>query len=224
MTTILTPAEDLFGGLTGGQTTNAITTTGAITVDVSPTPKNQVGYITVVNPSDTSKCEIMKFTANVGGTLTVTAGNRALGDTTVQTHQENVPVLICYNTLVHEEIDEALAARMTEDGVATLTNKTINGDNNTILNLLIANFKAGEVDTTITAPGSDSKIASTKAIVDYLVSISAGVLSVQANGGTMRSGNLNFKDGDGVDVVDNGDLSFSFNINESELYEMISTI
>ena len=66
-------------------------------------------------------------------------------------------------------VAKAVDGMVTVDGVQTLTNKTIDADDNTIANLETDNFKAGVVvDSTTgiagTATASDTKVASEKAI------------------------------------------------------------
>lgn len=61
---------------------------------------------------------------------------------------------------------------VTTDGVQTLTNKTIDADDNTILNLTINNFKAGDVRQSVRKPSeaSHEKLVTEKAVADALVS------------------------------------------------------
>lgn len=55
---------------------------------------------------------------------------------------------------------------VTPDGTVTLTNKTIDADNNTITNLILSNFKDGTISTTIldSASASDEKLPTEKAV------------------------------------------------------------
>ena len=67
-------------------------------------------------------------------------------------------------------IAEATTGMVTIDGVQTLTNKTIDADDNTISDLELDNFKSGVVTTVLagTATASDTKIATEKAIADAI--------------------------------------------------------
>lgn len=60
----------------------------------------------------------------------------------------------------------ATSDAVTTDGIATLTNKTISADNNTITDLIISNFKDGTVSTAIssTEEASDEKLVTEKAV------------------------------------------------------------
>lgn len=67
-------------------------------------------------------------------------------------------------------IAEATTGMVTIDGVQTLTNKTIDADDNTISDLELDNFKSGVVTTVLagTATASDTKVATEKAIADAI--------------------------------------------------------
>ena len=70
-------------------------------------------------------------------------------------------------------IAEATTGMVTVDGVQTLTNKTIDGDDNTIVDLGLGVFKSGVVvDSTAgiadTASASDTKVATEKAIAEAI--------------------------------------------------------
>jgi hypothetical protein len=63
----------------------------------------------------------------------------------------------------------SVANAVTTDGTQTLTNKTIDVDNNTVSNIEVDNLKAGVLDTDIsTVSGSDDTLASAKAIKTYV--------------------------------------------------------
>ena len=72
-------------------------------------------------------------------------------------------------------IAEATSGMVTETGVQTLTNKTIDADDNTISDLELDNFKSGVVTTVLagTATASDTKVATEKAIADAIDSFIA---------------------------------------------------
>ena len=74
---------------------------------------------------------------------------------------------------VRDLVDGAIEGMVTVDGTQTLTNKTIDADENSIVDLTLTNMKSGVVvDSTagIAAPGSasDAKVATEKAIANAL--------------------------------------------------------
>ena len=67
-------------------------------------------------------------------------------------------------------IAEATTGMVTVDGVQTLTNKTIDADDNTITDLETDNFKSGVVTTVLagTSTASDTKLPTEKAVADAI--------------------------------------------------------
>lgn len=74
---------------------------------------------------------------------------------------------------VREAITSATNGMVTVDGVQTLTNKTIDGDDNTIKDLSTGVFKTGVLQTTVRAvsSASDSCLATEKAIASALADL-----------------------------------------------------
>ena len=72
-------------------------------------------------------------------------------------------------------IAEATTGMVTLDGAQTLTNKTIDADDNTIVDLETDNFKSGVITTVLagTATASDTKLATEKAIAEAIDSFIA---------------------------------------------------
>lgn len=91
----------------------------------------------------------------------------------------------------------------------TLTNKTINADNNTITDLEVDNLKAGVLNTDLTGATSDTQVPSSKATKDYadtkmgaLNNLGTGAqVGNRLNGGTLELRTLVAKDG--IQLVQN---------------------
>lgn len=91
----------------------------------------------------------------------------------------------------------------------TLTNKTINADNNNITDIEVDNLKAGVLNTDLTGATSDTQVPSSKATKDYadtkmgaLNNLGTGVqVGNRLNGGTLELRTLVAKDG--IQLVQN---------------------
>jgi hypothetical protein len=93
------------------------------------------------------------------------------------------------------------------DTTDTLTNKTIDADNNTLSNIEVDNLKSGVLDTDLSSvAGTDTTLASAKAIKAYVDSqVTAQDLDFQADSGgalsiDLDSESLTFTGGTGIDT------------------------
>lgn len=88
---------------------------------------------------------------------------------------------------------EASATRsvVNEDGTATLTNKTIDADDNTLSNIEVDNLKSGVLDTDLTAvAGTDTTIPSAKATKAYADAVVATEAAARAAADTALQADL----------------------------------
>ena len=84
-----------------------------------------------------------------------------------------------------------LSSYVTLVGVETLTNKTIDADNNTISNLELDNFKTGVIDTDITlTANSDTKIATQKAVKAYIDNVASAFVGGLKYQGAFDASNI----------------------------------
>lgn len=78
-----------------------------------------------------------------------------------------IPVSLDNSTATN--VRDALNGTATADATQTLTNKTINADNNTISNVEVDNLKAGVLDTDLSSTaGTDTTLPSAKAVKNYV--------------------------------------------------------
>lgn len=92
---------------------------------------------------------------------------------------EDVPVGGTITSAKVEKIDNTEAADIVRvNATQTITNKTINADNNTVSNLETDNFKTGVIVTTLGATGSDTSIPTEKAVRSAISSGTTGMVTV----------------------------------------------
>ena len=89
------------------------------------------------------------------------------------TGTQNITAVVSGDTLTLTGPD--LSTYLTASSSTTLTNKTIDADNNTVSNIEVDNLKSGVLDTDISSvAGTDTTLASAKAIKTYVDSQVAG--------------------------------------------------
>ena len=145
----------------------------------------------------------LDFSADTGGALSIDLDSESLtltGGTGIDTAGSGNSVTF--------NIDSTVA---TLTGTQTLTNKTIDADNNTVSNLEVDNLKSGVLDTDLTTvAATDTTLASAKAIKTYVDSqVTAQDLDFQADTGGALSIDLDtetmtFTGGTGIDTSGSG--------------------
>ena len=146
--------------------------------------------------------EDLDFQGDSGGALNIDLDSETLtiaGGTGIDTSGSG-------NTLT-VAIDNTVA---TLTGSQSLTNKTIDVDNNTVSNIELDNLKSGVLDTDISSvSGSDDTIASAKAIKTYVdAQVTAQDLDATTDSGTididLDSESLTVAGGEGIDTSATG--------------------
>ena len=137
------------------------------------------------------------------------SGNAHAQTLTAQPHSQTAS-----NTLTlpgGSTIGNSNATLVSDTGTQTLTNKTIDADNNTLSNIEVDNFKSGVLDTDISSvAGTDTTLASAKAIKAYVDSqVTAQDLDFQGDSGgalsiDLDSETLTFTGGTGIDTSGSG--------------------
>jgi hypothetical protein len=143
-------------------TLKAPTSTAAYTITLPATaPTNGYGLTTDGSGN-------LSWTASAGDITEVIAGAGMTGGAASGSATLNVIAGTGITVNADDvEIDTSVVTTLT--GTQTLTNKSIDADNNTITNLEVDNLKSGVLDTDITAvSASDDTLASAKAIKTYV--------------------------------------------------------
>jgi hypothetical protein len=145
----------------------------------------------------------LDFQADSGGALNIDLDSETLtltGGTGIDTSGSGNAVTFA--------IDSTVA---TLTGTQTLTNKTIDVDNNTVSNIEVDNLKSGVLDTDLsTVSASDDTLASAKAIKTYVDSqVTAQDLDFQGDSGgalsiDLDSETLDIAGGTGIDTSGSG--------------------
>ena len=106
-----------------------------------------------------------------------------------------------------EDLNDRVDELPTNSSTDTLTNKTIDADNNTISNLEVDNLKSGVLDTDLSSvSGSDDTIPSAKATKTYVdTQLTAEDLDISADSGSniaidLDSEVLDLEGGTGIDL------------------------
>jgi hypothetical protein len=145
----------------------------------------------------------LDFEADTGGALSIDLDSESLtftGGTGIDTSGSGNAVTFAIDSTV-----------TTLTGTQTLTNKTIDVDNNTVSNIEVDNLKSGVLDTDISSvSASDDTLASAKAIKTYVdAQVTASDLDFQGDSGgalsiDLDSETLDIAGGTGIDTTGSG--------------------
>ena len=172
---------------------------------------------------DTVTAQDLDFQGDTGGALNIDLDSESLtiaGGTGIDTVGSGNQVQI--------NIDGTV---VTESSTDTLTNKTINADNNTLSNIEVDNLKSGVLDTDLSSvSASDDTIPSAKATKAYVDDIAQTTEEVQDIVGAMFSGNtetrvtVTYDDTDGtIDVVVD-DLNTDTQLTDEQVQDIVGAM
>ena len=171
----------------------------------------------VLNPDSATNREVVLISSiNVGTkTLTISAiGNRFLTGSAANSglsHASGSVVRMSPLQQHIEDLNDRVDELPTNSSTDTLTNKTIDADNNTISNLEVDNLKSGVLDTDLSSTaGTDTTLPSAKAVKTYVdAQTTAQDLDATADSGgpisiDLDSETLDIAGGTGIDTTASG--------------------
>lgn len=146
---------------------------GGTLTNVSKIDNTEAADIVRLNATQTLTNKTISAADNTIADLGTTNFASGVIQTAVRADGTATDTAIATEKAVRDAIDDAVEGMVTVDGTQTLTNKTIDADENSIVDLTLTNMKSGViVDSTagIAAPGSasDAKVATEKAIANAL--------------------------------------------------------
>ena len=164
----------------------------------------------------TTNPEVKTSLQNNSVSKTVGVQNASKLQSSFSIDASEIPVSLDNSTATN--VRDALNDTATAGASQTLTNKTIDADNNTISNLEVDNLKSGVLDTDLSSvAGTDTTLPSAKAVKTYVdsvestinASITAQDLDFQADtGGALNidldSETLTIAGGTGIDTTGSG--------------------
>ena len=168
----------------------------------------------VINPDSSTSREVVLVTSLNTGTKTLTLDNinkrylTGSAATSGLSHASGSSVRMSPLQQHIEDLNDRVDELPTNSSTDTLTNKTIDADNNTISNLEVDNLKSGVLDTDLSSvSGSDDTIPSAKATKTYVdTQLTAEDLDISADSGSniaidLDSEVLDLEGGTGIDTT-----------------------
>ena len=171
----------------------------------------------VINPDSSTSREVILVTSLNTGTKTLTLDNinkrylTGSAATSGLSHASGSGVRMSPLQQHIEDLNDRVDELPTNSSTDTLTNKTIDADNNTISNLEVDNLKSGVLDTDLSSTaGTDTTLPSAKAVKTYVdAQTTAQDLDATADSGgpisiDLDSEVLDIAGGTGIDTTASG--------------------
>ena len=171
----------------------------------------------VINPDSSTSREVILVTSLNTGTKTLTLDNinkrylTGSAATSGLSHASGSSVRMSPLQQHIEDLNDRVDELPTNSSTDTLTNKTIDADNNTISNLEVDNLKSGVLDTDLSSTaGTDTTLPSAKAVKTYVdAQTTAQDLDATADSGgpisiDLDSEVLDIAGGTGIDTTASG--------------------
>ena len=180
--------------------------------NVSLTYDDAAGTLTVASTDTNTQLTEEEVEDFVGGMLT--GNTETLITVSYQDSDGTIDFVVDNDLANYSNTNSAFITASSSD---TLSNKSIDVDNNTVTNIELDNLKSGVLDTDISSvAGTDTTIASAKAIKTYVdAQLTAADLDFQADSGgalsiDLDSETITFTGGTGIDTTGSGnDVSFA---------------
>ena len=144
-------------------TLNGILASGATAMTLTAAPTSDgtsaiaAPYYLVIDPDNASNREVVEVTAASGTTVSAMTRDKEGRHTTDPTHVDGTVVRMSVIKEMFQDAHDRIDALPTNDSTDTLTNKSIDSDNNTITNIVNADIKsAAAIDATKIADGTVS--------------------------------------------------------------------
>ena len=192
-------------------TLNGILASGATSATLTAAPTSDgtsaiaAPYYLVIDPDNASNREVVLVTAASGTTLSTITRDVEGRHTTDPTHVDGTVVRMSVLKEMFEDVHDRVDALPTNTSVDTLTNKTIDADNNTLSNIEVDNLKSGVLDTDISSvSASDDTLPSAKATKTYTdtkLSLAGGTMTGAINAGDQEISAAVLKDYAETDVA-----------------------
>ena len=158
-------------------TLNGVLASGSTSANLTSAPTSNgtsniaAPYYLVIDPDSASNREVVLVTGASGTTLSAITRDVETRYTSDPTHADGTVVRMAVVKEMFEDVHDRIDAGVTPTSSHTLTNKSIDSDNNTITNIVNADIKAAAaIDATKIADGS---VTSTE--FQYINSVTSNV-------------------------------------------------
>ena len=198
-------------------TLNGILASGATSMTLTAAPTSEgtsniaAPYYLVIDPDNASNREVVLVTGASGTTVSAMTRDVEGRHTTDPTHVDGTTVRMAVVKEMFEDVHDRVDELPTNTSADTLTNKSIDSDNNTITNIVNADIKAAAaIDATKIADGSvtsaefqyiNTLSSNAQTQIDSKLSLAGGTMTGAINAGDQEISAAVLKDYAETDVA-----------------------